>query len=98
MLLIKDSYSTEEAIEARFQGILLLLGALLLLMGGSVAEAARAAQMFTIFLTLFIPRVVSLSKYGNIFGGLCLLVLIMYYYTQLAANSAEVIPYTTFFS
>lgn len=83
---------------ARIEAVFILFGASLLLMGGSIEEAGRTAQMFLIFLIVFVPKVAQGSRYGNVFNVSIIAVFSVYFISQLLANNAGIVPYILGFS
>lgn len=73
--------------------LLVVFGVMLLLMGGISDVAARGAQLFTIFLTLLIPKVARITRYEGFYTLCCLACLSAYCLILLASNSGEIIPY-----
>ena len=93
LLIIEIEEDTSEMGDVRLLSLVVVLGVMLLLMGGKVDIAARGAQLFTIFLTLLIPRVACISRYGNIYALSCIACLALYCINLLLSNSGEIIPY-----
>lgn len=93
-LLITEIEEADFEIEyVRLLSLLVVFGLTLLLMGGISDIAVRGAQLFTVFLTLLIPNIANISRYGGIYAFGCLASLSVYCLILVASNSGEIVPY-----
>ncbi len=94
-LFISKKYNYDEKREVNKLALITVIGAAFLFVNafGNISMAGRMAQ-YMISLTTLLPSMLTKNFVGKVFVGMVLIALLLYYFIQLNAGNAGVVPYS----